>query len=216
MRPEDLARFPLGHFPTPLDPLPRLSARLGGPALWVKRDDQSGLALGGNKVRKLELLMADALAKGAEVVLTTGGLQSNHSRLTAAAAVRAGLKCILVLRGDPAEPLTGNLLIDHLLGADVRVFACEPDERQGIMEGIAAEEAAAGRRPYVIPLGGSNGLGAMAYALAMKELADQAKAIGLRVDHVVVPPAPAAPTPAWSWAAGTTACRGRSGASRRT
>lgn len=186
MRPEEFPRIPLGHFPTPLHPLPRLSALLGGPALWIKRDDQSGLALGGNKVRKLELLMADAQAMGADVVLTTGGLHSNHCRLTAAAAVRAGLKCILILRGDPNEPLTGNLLLDHLLGADVRVFDCRPEEREVIMERVAEEERAAGRRPYVIPLGGSNGLGAMAYALAMRETSEQAAALGLRVDHVVV------------------------------
>ena len=186
MNPHDFPRFPLGTFPTPLEPLPRLTAALGGPDLWVKRDDESGLALGGNKVRKLELLLGEALAQQADVVLTTGGAQSNHARLTAAAAKRAGLGCILVLRGDPALAPQGNLLLDHLLGADVRVFACRPEERAIRMAQIADEQRAAGRRPYVIPLGGSTGLGALGYALAAKELADQASAQRLRVDHVIV------------------------------
>lgn len=186
MKLEDFSRFPLGTFPTPLEPLPRLTAALGGATLWVKRDDQTGLALGGNKVRKLEFFLADALAQNADVVLTTGAAQSNHARITAAAARRAGLACILVLRGDPNEPPQGNLLLDHLLGAEVRVYACKREERAILLAQAAEEQRAAGHRPYVIPLGGSSGLGALAYALAVKELADQAAAINVRIDHVVV------------------------------
>src|SRR5512136_429441 len=108
------ARFPLAHLQTPLEPLDRLSAALGGPRLWIKRDDQTGLASGGNKTRKLELLIAEALAQQASVVLTVGAVQSNHCRQTAAAAARAGLECVLVLRGDPPPRAswTANLLLD--------------------------------------------------------------------------------------------------------
>ena len=115
-------RFPLAHLPTPLEPLERLSAALGGPRLWIKRDDQTGLAGGGNKTRKLELLIADALAQHADVVLTVGAVQSNHCRQTAAAAARAGLECVVVLGGSPPERerWTGNLFLDELLGARIR------------------------------------------------------------------------------------------------
>ena len=115
------ARFHLAHLPTPLEPLDRLSAALGGPRLWIKRDDQTGLAGGGNKTRKLELLIADALAQRADLVLTVGAVQSNHCRQTAAAAARAGLGCVLILRGAalPRGQWTGNLLLDDLLGARI-------------------------------------------------------------------------------------------------
>jgi len=114
-------RFFLADLPTPVDLMPRLGATLGGPEIWIKRDDQTGLAMGGNKVRKLELLIADALKQGADVVLTVGAMQSNHCRQTAAAAVRADLDCVLVLRGHalPREQWTGNLLLDDLFGARI-------------------------------------------------------------------------------------------------
>lgn len=113
------ARLPLGIFPTPIEPLARLSRHLGGPQIWVKRDDQSGLATGGNKVRKLEFLFADALAQGCDHVVSLGGPQSNHVRQTAAAAARLGLGCSLVLRGHAPAQRLGNLLLDELLGATV-------------------------------------------------------------------------------------------------
>ena len=115
------SRFGLAHLPTPLEEMPRLSATLGGPQIWIKRDDETGLATGGNKTRKLEMLIADALAQDAGVVLTVGAIQSNHCRQTAAAAARAGLDCVLVLRGEapPHGEWTGNLLLDDLLGAQV-------------------------------------------------------------------------------------------------
>src|SRR5574341_194291 len=114
----DLPRFPIAHLPTPLEALPRLSKELG-PRLYIKRDDQTGLAGGGNKTRKLEFLVAYALAQKADTLITLGVAQSNHCRQTAAAAAKAGLRCLLVLRGDEPEETTGNVLLDHLLGAEV-------------------------------------------------------------------------------------------------
>jgi len=178
-------RFPLAHLPTPLEPLDRLSAALGGPSLWIKRDDQTGLAGGGNKTRKLELLIADALAQRADLVLTVGAVQSNHCRQTAAAAARAGLDCVLVLRGaaPPREQWTGNLLLDELLGA--RLVWAGDRNREAVMEEAAQEERAAGRRPYPIPLGGSNVVGAAAYALAFAELWGQMHERGVAFDRIV-------------------------------
>src|SRR5512136_2843991 len=112
------ARFPLAHLPTPLEPLDRLSAALGGPRLWIKRDDQTGLAGGGNKTRKLEFSVAEALQQGADTLITLGAVQSNHCRQTAAAAAACGLRCILVLRGQAPAAWNGNLLLDRLLGAE--------------------------------------------------------------------------------------------------
>jgi D-cysteine desulfhydrase family pyridoxal phosphate-dependent enzyme len=182
---KDLARFHLAYLPTPLEPLERLGPALGGPCLWIKRDDQTGLATGGNKTRKLELLVADALAQGAGVVLTVGAAQSNHCRQTAAAAARAGLDCVLVLRGEapPHSQWTGNLLLDHLLGARIRWAGKE--DPLAVLEAAAGDERAAGRAPYVIPYGGSNAVGAAAYAVAFAELWDQMAAQGLHFDRVV-------------------------------
>lgn len=179
------ARFSLAHLPTPLEPLDRLSALLGGPSLWIKRDDQTGLAGGGNKTRKLELLIADALAQRADLVLTVGAIQSNHCRQTAAAAARAGLDCVLVLRGvaPPRRQWTGNLLLNDLLGA--RIVWTGDRDRDVVMEEVAQQERAAGRRPYLIPLGGSNVVGAAAYALAFAELWKQMHERGVAFDRIV-------------------------------
>jgi D-cysteine desulfhydrase family pyridoxal phosphate-dependent enzyme len=169
------SRFYLAHLPTPIEPMSRLSGVLGGPEIWIKRDDQTGLAGGGNKTRKLELLVSDALAKKADVVLTAGAVQSNHCRQTAAAAARAGLGCVVVLAGQAPHrsQWTGNLLLDDLLGA--RIWWAGKDDLLVAMEAAAAAERAAGRRPYTIPIGGSNATGAAAYALAFGELCDQAE-----------------------------------------
>ncbi|MGD8794021.1 MAG: pyridoxal-phosphate dependent enzyme, partial [Anaerolineae bacterium] len=178
-------RLQLAQLPTPLEPLPRFSAALGGPEIWIKRDDQTGLATGGNKTRKLELLLAEALNQEADVVLTVGAIQSNHCRQTAAAAARAGLDCTLVLRG-PAPPRrqwTGNLLLDDLLGARLRWAG--DDDPLAVLAAATAEEEAAGRRPYAIPYGGSNSLGAAAYALAFEEAWQQMAAAGVNFDRVV-------------------------------
>ena len=169
-----LARFPriaLGHFPTPLEKVPRLSAALGGPTLYIKRDDCTGLATGGNKARQLELLVEHALAKGCDVLVTAGGPQSNHARTTAAAAARAGLGCVLVFNTDPPQRTEGNQLLDVILGAERRfVGPVAMDDLDAAVNRIADELWAAGRRPYAIPLGGSSALGASAYARAADEI----------------------------------------------
>ncbi len=178
-----LARTSIAHLPTPLEPLPQLSARLDGPELWIKRDDQTGLATGGNKARKLEFLVADALAQGSDLLITGGAAQSNHARQTAAAAARAGLACRLVLRGAEPSEVQGNLLLDRLLGAEI-VWA----GNRLLSKAMAAEAEAlqgAGRRPYVVPYGGSNPVGASGYAAAMEELLTQCAERPVDFDHVV-------------------------------
>ncbi len=166
-------RFPLAHTPTALEFLPRLSQELGL-RLYIKRDDQTGLAGGGNKTRKLEMLVADALEKKADTLITVGAVQSNHCRQTAAAAAKAGLRCVLVLRGDPPAEVTGNLLLDYVLGAEVRWSGSRA--REAVMAEGVEEEKTAGRLAYAIPLGGSTPLGAAAYVLAMLELQKQMEA----------------------------------------
>src|SRR3990172_4899319 len=187
-----LPRLRFAHLPTPIEPLERLSDVLGGPRLWIKRDDQTGLALGGNKTRKLEFLLAAAQAYGARTLITAGAAQSNHCRQTAAAAARFGFGCILVLtdaglptklpsdidyirqtvtKAENMKNLTGNLLLDHMFGA--KILWVPAKDREGVLTStfdVAWEE---GKRPYLIPYGGSNEIGAAAYAFALKELLDQ-------------------------------------------
>ena len=186
-----LPRLPLAHLPTPLEPLPRLAAALqeiaGGrpiPRLWVKRDDQTGLASGGNKTRKLEYLLADAMAEDADTVLTVGAPQSNHCRQTAAAAAKAGLRCVLVLGGSAPLLPGGNWLLDQLFNAEI-VWAGQRD-RLAVLAEVAESQRSMGYRPYTIPYGGSNSLGAAGYATACQELLAQAQALGLRIDHMAV------------------------------
>lgn len=180
---ENLPRVPLGFFPTPLEELPRLSQFLGGPQLWIKRDDQTGLATGGNKTRKLEFSLGEALRQKADTLVTLGAVQSNHCRQTAAAAARYGLRCILVLRGFAPQTVTGNLLLDHLLGAQI-VFSGERT-REETAEDVMEQERAAGRNPYLIPLGASNEVGAAGFVAAMEELDGQCKSTGLAFDRIV-------------------------------
>jgi L-cysteate sulfo-lyase len=181
---DSLPRVPLAFLPTPVHPLPRLDARLGGDLrLWIKRDDQTGLAGGGNKTRKLEFLIADAQAQGADVVLTTGAIQSNHCRQSAAAAAQAGLECHVVLSGEPPTQPNGNLLLDALLGAEIH-WTTREKRAQRLVE-LAEELRAAGRRPYPIVLGGSDPVGASGYALALEELWEQARALEIRLDAIV-------------------------------
>lgn len=174
-------RVPLAHTPTPLDQMRRLGADLGV-ELYMKRDDLTGSALTGNKVRKLEFLLADAVARGADTLLTCGGAQSNHCRATAVAAAKVGMRCKLVLRTpDPLQPppLEGNLLIDRLVGADiVWVTPDEYRQRNDLLVRMAAELSDVGRRPYVIPEGGSNALGAWGYVACMEELVGDLAALG--------------------------------------
>lgn len=169
-----LPRYPLLTGPTPLHRATNLEAAIGGrsPRIYLKRDDLTGLAYGGNKARKLEYLIADAIARRATTIVTEGAVQSNHARLTAAAATRAGLDCILVLDARNGEELAGNLLLDRLMGAEVRVV---PDQqtRQRVMREIEGELIADGRRPYVVPTGGSTPLGTVGYVAFVLELLDQ-------------------------------------------
>jgi D-cysteine desulfhydrase family pyridoxal phosphate-dependent enzyme len=166
-----IPRLLFAHLPTSIEALPRLSAALGGPTLSVKRDDQTGLAFGGNKTRKLEFLLAEAQAHGARTIITAGAVQSNHCRQTAAAAARLGLDCILVLAGEtPASP-SGNLLLDELLGAEI--VSAHNSERDLVLKETFEAAWKAGRRPYQVPYGGSNPIGATGYVYAMKEMLDQ-------------------------------------------
>jgi D-cysteine desulfhydrase family pyridoxal phosphate-dependent enzyme len=175
-------RIRIAHLPTPIEPLLRLSAVLKGPRLLVKRDDLTGLALGGNKVRKLEYCLAEAQANGARTLITVGAGQSNHCRQTAALAARVGLDCIVVLSGRPENPPTGNLLLDELFGADV-VWANRED-REMVLERTFQEAWSAGRRPYLIPLGASNALGTLGFDTAFHEFLQQQEAN--LVDWIVV------------------------------
>lgn len=187
-----LSRFPRRRYtpgPTPLEPLSRLSAHLGGPRLWIKRDDLLGLAAGGNKTRKLEFLVADALEQGADTLVTTGAVQSNHCRLTLAAAVREGLSCRLVLEERvPAsydENATGNNFLFRLLGAEAITVVPAGTDLGAAMQAVAAEVAAVGRKAYVIPGGGSNARGALGYVACAQELMQQAFDAGLAFSHLV-------------------------------
>ncbi len=164
-------RLRFAHLPTPIEAMPRLSTALGGPQLWVKRDDQTGLAFGGNKTRKLEYLLGDARAAGAKTLISAGAVQSNHCRQTVAAAARFGFDCILVLFGDPPDVPDGNHLLHRLLGAEI-VFT-EREVLQDKLEEVFAQAQSEGRKPYLIPYGGSNPIGAMGYVNAMLELFGQ-------------------------------------------
>lgn len=180
---EKLPRFRLAQLPTPLESLPRLGRELGGPELLIKRDDQTGLAFGGNKTRKLEFLVGQASEQGADTLITAGAAQSNHCRQTAAAAAKAGLRCELILNGKKPELPNGNLLLDELLGATAHWI--ERPQRPAKLKELPEQLRADGRKPYVIGVGGSNGVGATGYVLAMMELVDQLRARQQRVDHIV-------------------------------
>jgi D-cysteine desulfhydrase family pyridoxal phosphate-dependent enzyme len=171
--PGPLPTIALAPAPTPVEELQRLRESLGGgPRLLVKRDDTIGFAFGGNKVRKMRLVAADALAKGADTLITAGGVQSNHARVTAAAAAKLGLRCILIANGRAPERATANALLDQMLGAEIR-YVVDRTERAAAMENAAAELRRAGRTPYVIPIGASTPLGAAAFVDAIDELAAQ-------------------------------------------
>lgn len=178
-----LTRVPLAHLPTRIEYLPRISQVLGGPQIFCKRDDQTGLGFGGNKTRKLEYLLGDALQHNARTLISMGAIQSNHCRQVAALAARAGLDCILVLSGKPPEIATGNLLLDDLFGAQV-VWA-ERETRQHLLEDTVKSAANSGRAPYMIPYGGSNVVGMMGYYDAIKELRDEEEREGFNFDWIV-------------------------------
>lgn len=168
----NIPRLHFAHLPTPIETMQRLSDVLDGPRLLIKRDEQTGLAFGGNKTRKLEFLLADAREQGAKTLITGGALQSNHCRQTAAAAARFGFRCILVLSGVKPQHASGNLLLDQLFGAEI-VYVADRADRDRILQERFDRAAQAGMKPYLIPYGGSNPTGALGYAFAVKELVDQ-------------------------------------------
>jgi D-cysteine desulfhydrase len=180
-------RLKLALTPTPLEFLPRLTAHFGGPEIWFKRDDLTGCTLGGNKIRKLEFSLAEALAQKADVIITAGGIQSNHCRATALCCARLGLECHLVLRGAPEGAPDGNLLMDELAGARMSFFPREvySTRKLEIVAELTEQYARAGKKAYWIPVGASNAIGSWGYVRAYEELMTQAKRRALRFDHVV-------------------------------
>ncbi len=180
-------RLALAQLPTPIQPLQRWSSDLGGPAIWIKRDDLTGMDLSGNKIRKLEFVARAALDAHAEVLITCGAVQSNHARATALTAARLGLRSHLLLRGEEPERLGGNYFLDRAVGAAVTFVTAEEyrNRRQEKMEEIAAGYAREGLRAWIIPEGASNGLGAFGYALAVREIQQQSAQMGIHFDAMV-------------------------------
>jgi len=180
---ERMPRFRLATLPTPLHEAPRLAKAIGLDRLLIKRDDNTGLAFGGNKARKLEYLVADAIRLKSDVLVTLGAPQSNHCRMTAAAARVAGMDCRLVFNGAPVDEVQGNMLLDQFFGA-TWTFAGERPSVERMAE-VAEELRASGRKPYVIPGGGSNGLGALGYVGCSFEMVEQLEAMGEKPRYVV-------------------------------
>lgn len=166
-----IPRILFAQLPTPIESLPRLSMALNGPRIWVKRDDQTGVGLGGNKTRKLEYVLAEAQANGARTLITVGGIQSNHCRQTAALAARLGMECILVLSGEPSANPNGNVLLDRLFGAQI-IWTTHP-ERDHTLQAVFEQAWADGKRPYLIPLGASTPTGTIGYYTAFQEFLSQ-------------------------------------------
>jgi L-cysteate sulfo-lyase len=186
----DYPRVPLAHLPTPLEFLPRLTKHLGGPNVYVKRDDCTGLGTGGNKTRKLEFLMADAIKKKADVIITQGAVQSNHARQTAAAAAKIGMKCELVFEKRVADATTaykesGNVFLDKLFGANIHEVANGSDMTKE-MEDLSDQLREKGSSPYIIPGGGSNPIGALGYVDCVIELIAQAKSKDITFDSIIM------------------------------
>lgn len=175
-----IPRIRFAHLPTAIEEMPRLTATLGGPKLLIKRDDQTGLAFGGNKTRKLEFLVAEAKEQGAGLLISGGAMQSNHCRQTAAAAAKFGLDCILVLAGQHQEEPSGNLLLDFLFDADV-VWVEQRQERDAKLQEIYRTAQESGCKPYLVPYGGSSPTGALGYTFAVEEMLGQ----GIHPDWIV-------------------------------
>ncbi len=167
-----IPRLNFAHLPTPIEFLPRLSEHLGGAKIYVKRDDQTGLAFGGNKTRKLEFLVAEAQAQGAKTLISAGAAQSNHCRQTAAVAARYGFECILVLTGEEPARASANLLLDQLFGAKI-IWVTDRNDRDRILGAVYEQSLADGENPYLVPYGGSSPTGALGYVFAMEELMKQ-------------------------------------------
>ncbi len=180
----NLPRAKLAHLPTPLEKLLHLSAEYG-PTLFMKRDDCTGLATGGNKTRILEYLLGDALERGCDTIVTGGSLRSNHCRQATAAARKYGVKPVLVLFGEQPDEINGNFLLDHILGADIRLFP-EKDDRSETLQQVAEDLKDEGRDPYVVTFGGSQPLGIISYANALKEIMEQAEQRDITVDRIIL------------------------------
>ena len=183
-----IPRIDLGFTPTPLEPLDRLSESLGGPRIWIKRDDCTGLATGGNKTRKLEFLMADAKAQQADTVITFGAIQSNHARQTAAACAKLGLECHLILTRrvawrHPEYETSGNVLFDRLLGAHIHLT--EPANAETLSRELIESLSTEGKRCYTVPTGGSNAIGALGYVRCAAEILAQSRGLGFQPDLIV-------------------------------
>lgn len=181
-------RIKLANLPTKIEKLDRLSKLMGGPDIYIKRDDYTGTEISGNKVRKLEFSIKEALDMGCDFLITCGGIQSNHARATVAAAVKMGMKAGLVLRGKEDAEIDGNLFINKLLGADIRFVTPEDykNRRIEIMEELKKEMELKGFKPYIIPEGASNGIGSFGYLNAMEEILAQEKELGIKFDGIFI------------------------------
>lgn len=182
------ARIEIANLPTKIEKLERLSKKLGGPNIFIKRDDQTGTEISGNKVRKLEFAVKEAMDKGCNLLITCGGIQSNHARATAAVAAKLGLSSYLVLRSNGEEEIEGNYFLDKVLGAKIKFITPEEykEKRMEIMEAIKEEMSKEGYKPYIIPEGASNGIGTFGYFKAMEEIMQQEKEMGIKFDAVVI------------------------------
>lgn len=180
-------RLKLARTPTPLEFMPQLTDHFGGPNIWFKRDDLTGSTLSGNKIRKLEFSLADAFAQRTQVVITAGGIQSNHCRATALCCARLGLECHLILRGEQKGAPDGNLLLDSMAGARISYFPQEiySTKKPEIVADLTAKYASEGKKAYWIPVGASNAIGSWGYVRAFAELMAQTRKMGIRIDHLV-------------------------------
>ncbi|MEG0771920.1 D-cysteine desulfhydrase family protein [Clostridium sp.] len=178
----------IANLPTKIEKLERLTQELGGATIFIKRDDETGTEVSGNKIRKLEFSVKEAIDKGCDLLITCGGLQSNHCRATAAIAAKLGIKSSLVLRGSMDDNYDGNLFLNRLLGADIKYITPEEYKykRIAIMEDLKSEYEAKGFKPYIIPEGASNGIGTFGYLNAMKEIISQEKELGIHFDKIVI------------------------------
>ncbi|QUH21308.1 D-cysteine desulfhydrase family protein [Alkaliphilus sp. B6464] len=181
-------RIHLANLPTRIERLDRLSKELGGPQIFIKRDDQTGSEVSGNKIRKLEYVIQEALDQNCNYLITCGGIQSNHARATVAAAARLGLASCVVLRSSGNDSLEGNYFLNKLLGADIKLISPEDyrERRMDIMEGIKANLIKQGYRPYIIPEGASNGIGTFGYYTGMEEILEQEKKMGIEFDAIAL------------------------------
>ena len=181
-------RIKLANLPTKIEKLERFSEQIGGPDIYIKRDDQTGTEISGNKVRKLEYAVAEAISQGADTLITCGGIQSNHARATAAVAAKLGLNSFLVLRSDNPETPDGNHFLDKILGAEIKFISREKYScsRMEIMERIKTGLKAKGRKGYILPEGASNGIGTFGYYSALEEILEQEKELNIKFDGIVV------------------------------